>query len=1185
MNRIKVPSGSIQKLETVFENLQDQTELNLSNRIDAITKLVDKQYSYGIILDTVNGAASSADNSLLLQLTTGYGGWTIAGGYAITQSKDYVAYNGVTDADARVDPIYNMSTSRYYLVKLVYSEVGSDPVTTMNAFLFDKTGSEPYTDKMTKKTDSVSVGVLDITTEYSAGIDLEKLYPDLLYDNEIGIAIVKTSASLTIFDTTTFTVDGVSSVNGVIDVRRYNRFIMNSSILDDSKILLKDRDSIGDYKINGAIEVDGDLIVTGESATTPVFKVDQTNGRLGKGTDAPSVAVHIKDKVPIVRLHDSDAPLVSDYVGYIDFYKGSETAFSEYSDRLALIGFKDSYSTVMYVQNDTTGSIAQRVCITADPVTEVKTWASMTWASPGRLGLLQDTPLYTLDVSGTSRITGYAIFSDTVYANELESVADVNCGGDLGVDGITNLSDDLNVSDSLTVDVSASQVTIGATAAGTDLIIKSPLGPRLKLETPGTGGAYKSAITFSDGTTNPNTFVLAVDAATNSMRVDRDLEFSKNYLAFDASGNVVINDVSGTYLTNPVSALDRVTVVNGGIYITKAEHNAALKLQATGSGQRRYDIVVGTIPEYTSGGRGMFGIYDYNEQEYRFVIDSSGRVGINGVTRPVYQLDVDGTIHSTSDVVIDGDLTVGDATFDSVTTGTLVVGGTIEMGTMSSTTSVISSVLKANTIRWPKNSLDVNTEGSGFLAGVTSDGVVTIGGTAFGSGALANVKTYPDYLRVLNSLRIYSDQSSQLSFSTSTVASGISLIYSANALTVAGSQGVYQTFHTINSLPVVDITDLHAGNVTITGILDASLSTLVTSAVSASNLDIGNVLKVTTADTRISTAYITTDNVTDLNVTGFATLVELDVSDITASGVVSFNTDVTVTGELTAGDFNITGSGIFGNPTGQHIELTGGEGNLYWYNEKGVQIIKIDDKLFGDNPGIGLYGSDYPAGQPSGIQTHCPVIIVSDNISNNTNLVGITPYDIAIKHRQNRQFGLTAQNMGSYAGESTSVLAWTETFGDRTGAVYNRIGLKALATISNTITNPLETVTTAASNDNAIGLFASASTNGAGHAYAGYFDEGDVIINDNLTVCGNLTCSGIFNVTGSTSWNGDLTHAGTNVGFYGATPTTRKTGYSTTGTGLSASRNLAAVGSDFDALKNVVKGLIDDLIAVGLLGN
>ncbi|HNW88098.1 MAG TPA: hypothetical protein PKN48_00415 [Bacteroidales bacterium] len=1185
MNRIKVPSGSIQKLETIFENLQDQTELNISNRIDALTNLVDKQYSYGIILNTVNGATSSADTSLLLQLTTGYGGWTIAGGHAVTQGKDYIAYTGVTDADSRVDPIYNMSTSKYYLVKLIYSEVGSEPVTTMNAFLFDKTGSEPYTDKMTKKTDSVSVGVLDITANYSAGIDLEKIYPDLLTSNEIGIAIVKTSTSSTIFDTTTFIIDGVSSVNGVLDIRKYNRFILSSSIIDDSKILLKDRDSIGDYKIGGAVEIDGDLIVTGDSSTTPVFKVDQVNERLGKGTSTPTVAMHIKDSDPIIRLHDSDATLTSEYVGYIDFYKGTEAAFSEYSDRLALIGFKDSYSTVMYIQNDTLGSIAQRVCLTADPATEIKTWATMTWAYPGRLGLLQDTPLYTLDVSGTARVTGAAVFSDTVNAKELEVTADINVGGDIGVTGLTNLSDDLNVSDSFSVDVSASQVVVGAIAAGTDLIIKNPLGPRLKLETPGTGGAYKSAITFSDGTTNPNTFVLAVDAATNSMRIDRDLEFSKNYLAFDASGNVIINDISGTYLTNPVSALDRVTVVNGGIYITKAEHNAALKLQATGSGQRRYDIVVGTIPEYTSGGRGMFGIYDYNEQEYRFVIDPSGRIGINGVTRPVYQLDVDGTIHSTSDVVIDGDLTVSDATFDSITTGALTVGGIIEMGTMSSTTSVVSSVLKANTIRWPKNSLDVNTEGSGFLAGVTSDGVVTIGGTAFGSGALANVKTYPDYLRVLNSLRIYSDQSSQLSFSTDTVTSGISLIYSANALTVAGSQGVYQTFHTMNSLPTVDITDLSAGNVTITGILDASLSTLVTSAISASSLDIGNVLKVTTADTRISTAYITTDNVTDLNVTGLATLVDLDVSDITASGVVSFNTDVTVTGELTAGDFNITGSGIFGNPVGQHIELTGAEGNLYWYNEQGAQIIKIDDNLFGSHPGIGLYGSDYPLDQPVGTQTYCPVIIVSDSIANNTNLVGITPYDVSIKHRKDRQFGLTAQNMGSYAGESTSVLAWTETFGDRTGAVYDRIGIKALATISNTITGPTETVTTVASNDNAIGLFASASTNGTGHAYAGYFDEGDVIINDNLTVCGNLTCSGVFNVTGTTSWNGDLAHAGTNVGFYGATPTTRKTGYSTTGTGLSASRNLAAVGSDFDALKNVVKGLIDDLIAVGLLGN
>ena len=37
MDRVKVPSGSIQKLETVFDDLQTLVHGNLNKRVDAIT--------------------------------------------------------------------------------------------------------------------------------------------------------------------------------------------------------------------------------------------------------------------------------------------------------------------------------------------------------------------------------------------------------------------------------------------------------------------------------------------------------------------------------------------------------------------------------------------------------------------------------------------------------------------------------------------------------------------------------------------------------------------------------------------------------------------------------------------------------------------------------------------------------------------------------------------------------------------------------------------------------------------------------------------------------------------------------------------------------------------------------------------------------------------------------------------
>ncbi len=61
----------------------------------------------------------------------------------------------------RTNTTHAMTTSKYYLVKVRYVWVGSEPVTAMNAFLYDKTGSEPYTSKNTVKTDSWAIRVTD----------------------------------------------------------------------------------------------------------------------------------------------------------------------------------------------------------------------------------------------------------------------------------------------------------------------------------------------------------------------------------------------------------------------------------------------------------------------------------------------------------------------------------------------------------------------------------------------------------------------------------------------------------------------------------------------------------------------------------------------------------------------------------------------------------------------------------------------------------------------------------------------------------------------------------------------------------------------------------------------------------------------------------------------------------------
>ena len=120
MDRIKVPSGSVQKLETVFDNLQDQQELNLTNRIDRLVKITDDQYSYGIVLDVVNGEHISTDTSFKVTLTNGNAGWIIDKGYAITQSKEHVHFTGNVDGAARTNSTYAMAVAKYYLIKVYY---------------------------------------------------------------------------------------------------------------------------------------------------------------------------------------------------------------------------------------------------------------------------------------------------------------------------------------------------------------------------------------------------------------------------------------------------------------------------------------------------------------------------------------------------------------------------------------------------------------------------------------------------------------------------------------------------------------------------------------------------------------------------------------------------------------------------------------------------------------------------------------------------------------------------------------------------------------------------------------------------------------------------------------------------------------------------------------------------------
>lgn len=249
--KIKVPSGTIQKLETVFDDLQTFEAANLKNRLQTV--LND---TFGIPLRTVNGVIDSTffkvDRADTATSKTKY---TIQPGSAITESGEYL---NITDVFTGTN-INNAQADTFYLIKAGYVEAGTDSITAMNSFLYDSAGTTPYSSKYSRFQDSFSI--LNVAVLEATGVTVAS--------NEIALAIVKTDgnarflhSNFTFADNAATGTPTYTAVNGVIDLRFKHKLTLNSDLLDDSVVLMKDRDSTGTSAINGSIEVLKDLSVT-----------------------------------------------------------------------------------------------------------------------------------------------------------------------------------------------------------------------------------------------------------------------------------------------------------------------------------------------------------------------------------------------------------------------------------------------------------------------------------------------------------------------------------------------------------------------------------------------------------------------------------------------------------------------------------------------------------------------------------------------------------------------------------------------------------------------------------------------------------------------------------------------------------------------------------------------------------
>lgn len=155
MDRVKYPSGSEVKVETLIDDLQAKAYGNLKKRVQL---LID---SYGLNLTVANGTIGGQNNFNVTTVSAG-ASVSISEGSALTPAADYIKLsNPLTTTNTASS---NPNTG--YGVVLEYLEVGSDPVKSVNAFVFDKIGSQSL-NRNTVFSDSAVLKLVEITSDLS----------------------------------------------------------------------------------------------------------------------------------------------------------------------------------------------------------------------------------------------------------------------------------------------------------------------------------------------------------------------------------------------------------------------------------------------------------------------------------------------------------------------------------------------------------------------------------------------------------------------------------------------------------------------------------------------------------------------------------------------------------------------------------------------------------------------------------------------------------------------------------------------------------------------------------------------------------------------------------------------------------------------------------------------------------
>jgi hypothetical protein len=160
MIKMKVPSGTRQSLETVFDNVQSYMFDNLSNRVNLLFG-----DSYGQALDLDQGSLSTNSTGFAVSVNASTNFRTkiqILPGTIYFSNGEYYKTTDILSASLS-SSVGSLTADTYYLVELVYNELGSEPIAAQSSFVYDTTSSAPYSQKNTKFSDNVTITFTELT--------------------------------------------------------------------------------------------------------------------------------------------------------------------------------------------------------------------------------------------------------------------------------------------------------------------------------------------------------------------------------------------------------------------------------------------------------------------------------------------------------------------------------------------------------------------------------------------------------------------------------------------------------------------------------------------------------------------------------------------------------------------------------------------------------------------------------------------------------------------------------------------------------------------------------------------------------------------------------------------------------------------------------------------------------------